>query len=94
MLVPIFGVAPDSEELVLGSFFGVFAILFLFFNISMVRRRTNKRTLLLAGASLLWMSLWCLLVIAYDMRGFIVAFIVVTLPLLVIRLRFAESGKL
>lgn len=94
LIAPIFGVAPDSEELMLASFFGVFAFLILFLNISMVRKRTNKRTLLLASASLLWMSLWCLLVSAFDMKGFIVAYIVVTLPLLFIRLRCAKSGKL
>jgi len=94
LIAPIFGVAPDSEDLMLASFFGVFAFLILFLNISMIRQRTNKRALLLAGASLLWISLWCLLVSAYDMKGFMVAYIVVTLPLLVIRLRYTESGKL
>jgi len=94
LIAPIFGVAPDSEDLLLASFFGVFAFLILFLNISMIRERNNKRAFLLAGASLLWMSLWCLLVSAYDMKGFMVAYIVVTLPLLVIRLRYAESGKL
>ena len=94
LIAPIFGIAPDSEDLILASFFGVFAFLILFRNISMIRQRTNKRALLLAGASLLWISLWCLLVSAYDMKGFMVAYIVVTLPLLVIRLSYAESGKL
>jgi len=94
LIAPIFGVAPDSEDLMLASLFGVFAFLILFLNISMIRQRTNKRALLLAGASLLWISLWCLLVSAYDMKGFMVAYIVVTLPLLVIRLRYTESGKL
>ena len=94
LIAPIFGVAPDSEDLILASFFGVFAFLILFLNISMIRERNNKKALLLPGASLLWISLWCLLVSAYDMKGFMVAYIVVTLPLLVIRLRYAESGKL
>ena len=94
LIAPIFGVAPDSEDLLLASFFGVFAFLILFLNISMIRERNNKRAFLLAGASLLWMSLWCLLVSVYDMKGFMVAYIVVILPLLVIRLRYAESGKL
>jgi hypothetical protein len=94
LIAPIFGVAPDSEELMLASFFGVFAFLILFLNISMIRKHTNKRLSLLASASLLWMSLWCLLVSAFDMKGFIAAYIVVTLPLLFIRLRFTESGKL
>jgi len=94
LVTPIFGVAPDSEELILASFFGVFAFLILFLSISIIRERTNKRALFLASASLLWMSLWCLLVSAYDMKGFIMAYVVVTLPLLVIRLRYAESGKL
>jgi hypothetical protein len=94
LIAPIFGVAPDSEERILGSFFGVFSFLILFLNIRMIREHTNKRALLLAGASLLWISLWCLLVSAYDMSSFIVAYIVVTLPLLVIRLKYAKSGKL
>ena len=67
LIAPIFGVAPDSEDLLLASFFGVFAFLILFLNISMIRERNNKRAFLLAGASLLWMSLWCLLVSVYDM---------------------------
>jgi uncharacterized membrane protein YecN with MAPEG domain len=94
LIAPIFGVAPNSEALILGLFFGVLALLILFLNINMIRERTKKRALLLAGASLLWMSLWCLLVSAYDMKGYIVAYIVVTLPLLVLRMRYSESGEL
>lgn len=94
MIAPIFGVAPDSKELMLASFFGVFACLILFLNLSMIRKRNNKKLSLLAGTSLLWMTLWCLLVSAYDMKFFVVAYTVVTIPLLFIRLRCTESGKL
>lgn len=93
-IAPIFGVAPDSEARTLGSFFGVFSFLILFLNIRMIRERTNKAVLILTGASLVWMSLWCLLVSAYDMSVFMVVYIVVTLPLLIIRLRYAESANL
>jgi len=94
LIAPIFGVAPDSKELMLASFFGVFAFLILFLNLSMIRKRNNNKLLLLAGASLLWMTLWCILVSAYDMKYFVVAYIVVTTPLLFIRSRFTGSGKL
>ena len=82
---PLFGVRPELLEVVQASVFFVLAVSIFVVDISLIINRTFMMHLVIFCITLFSALVWSFWISSYDMIYFIIAYLIITVPILVIK---------